>query len=260
MVNYSSSKDPKTPIYTKKGVRIAESWFDQELKTAKADIMILKQRYNKVGLNKFQEKATLIEDLNDSSDNLWSKLSKGNKYEINRARKRDLIKCTHLDSPSDKQIADFINFFNHFAMSKGLPTLDAKLYQIYRNAHSFKLSYAEYHDEVIVYHSYYATAGDTCRLLNSASLYREKEDKEDRALVGRANRLLHWEDYLWFKANEYKRYDWGGFHTGNNPELLNINAFKQSFGGVITKVYEGKKALTVKGKLAGILHGLIRKR
>jgi hypothetical protein len=72
----------------------------------------------------------------------------------------------------------------------------------------------------------------------------------ERSAIGRANRLLHWHDMLFFKNQEVSTYDFGGWYEKKeDPARLNINKFKESFGGEIVKTYICEQPLTLKGKL-----------
>jgi len=45
-------------------------------------------------------------------------------------------------------------------------------------------------------------------------------------------------------------YDFGGWYSGNtDPEMLNINRFKEEFGGKVVKVYKCWYGISLKGKL-----------
>ena len=111
------------------------------------------------------------------------------------------------------------------------------------------LTCASNEEEVLVWHSYLGD-GKITRLLQSCSSYREA-DGQYRNLVGRANRLLHWEDEKTFKGMGYETYDWGGI--SNREEIRNITAFKKSFGGEQVDLYNYKKINTFKGKVYSFL-------
>ena len=73
---------------------------------------------------------------------------------------------------------------------------------------------------------------------------------EDRALVGRANRWLHWQDMLRFKRMGMKRYDWGGlFEDESVPERAGLNRFKKDFGGQPVRTYDCTVPVTIKGSI-----------
>ena len=87
-------------------------------------------------------------------------------------------------------------------------------------------------------------------LFYSASLFRELDNSAIRNRIGRANRLLHWQDMLHFKAGGISVYDFGGWYAGDSDlERLRINKFKEEFGGQIVKNHICERALTVKAKL-----------
>ena len=72
------------------------------------------------------------------------------------------------------------------------------------------------------------------RLLHSASLFRNEKDNQLKAITGRANRLLHFNDMCFFKQHGFQIYDMGGYAHGTSDEALKrINQFKDSFGGIL---------------------------
>ena len=88
------------------------------------------------------------------------------------------------------------------------------------------LTYVSDEEEILAYHVY---VGDekTTRLLYSCSTFREDDSK--KALIGRANKFLHWEDIKYFKNNKYEKYDLGGISSFDNPN--GIDKFKMNFNG-----------------------------
>ena len=100
------------------------------------------------------------------------------------------------------------------------------------------------------WHAYYV---DTQRvvLLYSMASQRLCSDATQRQVIGRANRYLHWQDILKFKAEGLSVYDFGGWYDGKEDKgLLQINQFKEEFGGSNIEVYNSMQGRTVKGKLA----------
>ena len=99
-----------------------------------------------------------------------------------------------------------------------------------------------------VWHAYYMS-GERVRLLYSASLFRE-QDKALRALVGRLNRWLHWQDIQEFRRRGFLIYDMGGvFEDESSPEALGINRFKEEFGGVKIRNFNCTVPMTWKGRI-----------
>jgi lipid II:glycine glycyltransferase (peptidoglycan interpeptide bridge formation enzyme) len=88
----------------------------------------------------------------------------------------------------------------------------------------------------------------------SASLFRESNDGAFRNLIGRANRLLHWDDILFFKNKKYLIYDVGGISIDTtDKEKQAINKFKSCFGGDMVKEYKSFIPLSIKGWIYLIL-------
>ncbi len=75
------------------------------------------------------------------------------------------------------------------------------------------------------------------RLLHSASkIYSITDEPSEKAMIGRANRLLHFSDMQRFKELGYEIYDFGGYaHQTNDNMLIGINNFKDSFGGQLVE-------------------------
>jgi hypothetical protein len=72
----------------------------------------------------------------------------------------------------------------------------------------------------------------------SASHFRGYTDKEYKRLIGRANRLLHWDSMIYFKNEGLSTYSLGAWSDDKtNKEQQNINSFKESFGSIIAPQY-----------------------
>ena len=112
-------------------------------------------------------------------------------YEIRRAKK-DGVKTS-----VEPNLTYFVNFYNLFARTKNLPSLNNTIYKYGSRIVTTK---ATYNDEDIVMHAYLTDNSlQRVRLLHSASLFRNEKDTQARAIAGRANRLLHFEDMCFFK-------------------------------------------------------------
>ncbi len=60
-------------------------------------------------------------------------------------------------------------------------------------------------------------------------------------VIGAANRYLIWEALRYAKNKGLQEFDFGGYHTGDNPDLQRVNFFKLSFGGERTTRYICRK-------------------
>ena len=74
------------------------------------------------------------------------------------------------------------------------------------------------------------------RLFTSSSLFRQEKDNAARAMIGRANRYLHYWDMQQMAGRGLRIYDFGGYAPGTtDPELIGLNEFKESFGGAVAE-------------------------
>lgn len=69
-----------------------------------------------------------------------------------------------------------------------------------------------------------------------SGLMRSSTDTSYNQMLGRANRYHCWQDILQFKKLGVLLYDFAGLYTDTtNQKLLNINRFKEGFGGEIVR-------------------------
>ena len=172
---------------------------------------------------------TLLIDLKEDVDILFTRIRKNTKYKINRASRDGVKFAIHED------IDTFLEYYNKFASLKELGQLKKEeLIKLNQNLIITKAINEE--SDTYVMHSYVCDKElKKVRLFHSASFY-ESDDKKIRNLVGMANRFLHFEDMKYFKDNGYEEYDFGGYaYNTQDKHLKNINDFKSAFGGVLVE-------------------------
>jgi hypothetical protein len=190
---------------------------------------------------------TLLIDLTQDEDKIFSSFEKNTQYEIKRAKNKDSVTTITLDTKNDKLL--FYEFYDKFIQARGLHSLGIRETDLLIDNDMFTIRAALYNDEKIVFHTY-ITSNKRARLAQSASLFRDSHDGAYRNLIGRANRLLHWEDMLYFKQKGYLIYDLGGISMESaNPETQAINKFKKCFGGSLAKEYNSTIPVSLKGYL-----------
>lgn len=178
-------------------------------------------------------------DLGNTLDEIESHFDPKTKYEVRRAIKDGIT--THTNGNTD----DFIKFYNAFAKTKRLGLIHASGLAKYQS--DLFITYAVSNKQVVVMHAYVTdrNAGRT-RLLYSASLFRNEQDTSNKAVIGRANRLLHTADIRFFKVNGFMVYDLGGYAPDTtDAALVNINQFKDSFGGILVEETDYQPLLAV---------------
>jgi hypothetical protein len=254
---------------TKKGIRIAEVWFNgdnvREAILDKPDIVrcnYVDSIYGKTV--SLKRNPTIFMDLSRSEEELLADCNKTTRYQINRAKKSDSVE-TVTDFPqgsSDSAVLDrYIEFYNDFARSKGRGLQSVNRYVQYVTHHTLVIrSVVDAQSrEPLAMHSYIVSDG-RARLHQSASLFRTCDDKAEQSRIGRANRFLHMDDMLYFKGLGIASFDFGGWYGGTTDTAkLAINSFKESFGGYRRDDFSYIVPLTIRGWLSVLVRAVARK-
>ncbi|HEY3839157.1 MAG TPA: hypothetical protein VGL72_21430 [Bryobacteraceae bacterium] len=236
-------------VYSKQRLTIAEFHYDEQISTPKVDIIRYQSRPEKVSGTVSYPFSTILIDLRQDEDLLLGQMSKTTRNEVRRAVKDDLT-FEFSEHPSRAWLADFFQFYNEFARLKRLPSLNRERITGMCESQALMLSRIKSADgSDLVWHCY-VHANGWVRLVHSASWFRAV-DKAQQAVNSRANRYLHWLDMLRFRELRYATYDLGGWYSGQEDvEKLNINRFKEGFGGRVVPQYNCDQGVTLKGYLA----------
>jgi hypothetical protein len=169
--------------------------------------------------------ATLLINLTSSEDVLWQSLRKTIRQEV-RAVAQDLShELKWYRAENDSGVFDFLVRFCH---EKNLPIPSRASYT--RHIQQGMVSCCFVDGKINVSHFYLLDREcGRVRLLWSARAL----DDAARSHTARLNKLLHWEDLLYFK-NELKMltYDWGGIAV-TDEALRGVDDFKRGFGGTL---------------------------
>ena len=189
---------------------------------------------------------SLVTDLSVDDAAIMASFGSTNRYKVKRADSKDGLLAEFMPQP-ESRLDDFCRFYDEFAQQKTLEGSYRRGLLASRSAGKLVLTAASREGARIVWHAY-IRSGNSAALLHSASHFRGK-DNADRAVVGRANRWLHWRDMLAFKAAGVVSYDWGGmFEDESIPEQASINGFKREFGGRPHRAYDCDMPVSIKGR------------
>lgn len=190
---------------------------------------------------------TLVTDLRPALEAIERGFGRDCRYKIRRAEAKDGLRLEFLPEPIGR-LEEFADFFDAFARQKGYRPCDRHWLAAACRARQLALSCARQDGRALVWHAHVA-CGRSAGLQYTASHFRGAQG-DVRALVGRANRWLHWQDMQRFKARGLERYDWGGlFEDDSTPERAGINRFKRDFGGEALRVYECAAPASVRGRV-----------
>ena len=224
-----------------------EVWFDEEVpENPDVDVLLYKQRPQPIVDQPASAFITLVNDLFVDDASLMAGFGSTNRYKIKRADTKDALEAEFIAEPKP-EIAGFCDFYDAFARLKKLQPSYRRGLTAAAQARQLVLTAARRDGVRLVWHAY-ILQGRTAALLYSASHFREKA-VGDRAVLGRANRWLHWRDMLGLRKVGILHYDWGGlFEDETVAEHAGINQFKYDFGGRREVTYNCTVGLTIKGR------------
>ena len=211
-----------------KSLRAWHKWFYPEPEPGDARKLVLHYHCTRLGkLAGFRRepKFTKLIDLRVNEDEIFNGFGKNTRHKVKRALTEGMRFSPETDADN------LMRIYNEFSAAKGRPPMDESVLRIYwPRMLATKLT----HDgEVLVMHSYLFDADlrRACQF-HSASLFRSTDDVHRQSMMGRANRLLHYLDMLWFKERGADILDLGGYALNTtDPELIEVNEFKDGFGG-----------------------------
>ncbi len=236
-----------------------EVWYDEEPpRDSGVDIVLYCQRETPIADARTVPFFSLVTDLSVNEDAIMGQFGKDCRYKIRRAETKDGLHMEFLTDP-ESRLDEFRAFYDAFARQKSLEPSYHQWLVAACTARQLVLTSASRNDEALVWHAY-VMCGQTARLQYTGSCFRNKEN-DYRALVGRANRWLHWREMLRFKEMGMTRYDWGGlFEDESVPERAGINQFKKDFGGRQERTYDCTVPVTIKGRIWLPVRDALRRR
>lgn len=187
---------------------------------------------------------TITIDLSQDEDIIFQGIEPESRRQVRQAvNKYELVADVDF-TPTSEAIEFFGAFFNDFAAFKGLaPTNIHKLKILARSGNLFIVSVRS-NEKVALAMSSFVSDGYRVRDQLASTLPRVGNDKN---LLGRANKLLHWQAMLAMKKAGLKLYDFGGI--SDKPELQGINKFKRQFGGIEREDYNAIQGISGLGRL-----------
>ena len=227
-------------------LKYGEVWFDEEVPVEpRVDVINYRLRPAPLDGAQCSPFLSLVSDLGRDESELIGAFGSNNRYKINRAESKDDLTVELMPDPREA-LDEFCAFFDAFAEQKRIVRSYRRGLEAACDAGKLVLGAASRAGVRIVWHAHIVSS-HTAALLHSASHFRTKDNNE-RALVGRANRWLHWREMRWFKQMGTERYDWGGLFADENvPEHASVNRFKREFGGVPVQWYNCRRRITLKG-------------
>lgn len=189
---------------------------------------------------------TVENNLDQDAEKILSGFARNLRTEIRKAQEIGITTFFHED------VDGFVRFYNAFALKKQIPLISNRRLQ--ELGSSLRLSYALRKNEVLAAHSYMIDEDESIVRVCWGGTARLGDDVDNNT-IGLANKLLHFQDMLSFKAKGIKVYDWGGYaKDATDQSLIGINNFKMKFGGQVVPCHNYETvAYILIHKLAGTM-------
>jgi hypothetical protein len=232
-------------------VRVARVFFYEGGDAALPDADVLFLSQSAVPMGSSREFRTLHLDLTLDEATLLAQCAKTTQYEVRRATTRDPLSFVLMAKPTEDELRGFLAFQRRFARAKGLkPASECRVRALAR-AGALRLSVVRDAENADLCWHGHVVDGRRARLLYSASHFRDADALSVRALLGRANRGLHWVEIVRFKTQGLSVYDFGGLALDSaDPGLRRIAEFKAGFGGKPVTEFHCSVGRTLLGRLA----------
>lgn len=232
-------------------VRVAHAYFETPEPLPRCDILRLRQvpacvhgaGWSCTGFD------TLLIDLTQSEESLWRSLHGKTRERIRRALKRDELTVARSDDPDPSEVEILARVYDRFATERQFGRADREALEQFRRAGALSISRVAHprHGD-LAFHAIVVTPSRARGLL--AVMQRSAVPPQEAPLLGRANRLLFWEDLVHFQRRGIREYDFGGlYQKGDDAALARIAEFKLGFGGRVVTEYKCTGALTWKGRV-----------
>ncbi|MFA5349135.1 MAG: peptidoglycan bridge formation glycyltransferase FemA/FemB family protein [Candidatus Paceibacterota bacterium] len=240
--------DKRIFLFKKKEIWFSETVFDVK----NCDVLFFHECKNNISKSGFQKNdfTTITIDLRDNLEAIWQNIDKSSfRYGINKAQK-DGVKIY-----LNQHYKEFYQIYREFNKKKGLPVSNWKP----ENMKKYGTLLVAVAKNKIIAGNFYLEDDNNIRWLLGASKRLNYITREERSLIGNANRLLIWETIKYAKNKGIQEFDFGGYYTGekNNEQKRGINLFKKGFGGEIKTYYNYRKDYSRIFKLIYSMHNLI---
>jgi hypothetical protein len=238
-------------VYRGRFLTRGEVWFDDQPDGSQVDWIYHCQRSSPLANYRWKAFYTVLVDLRKSPADLFAAMDDKTARKITEAQEKDKLRCEHCDASDARIIAETEAMWNKFAAAQNTPRLDRPWLDQFRQAGVLDVVAArDSSGQVLVYHLVLLTRG-RARQLIAISPHRTVPSIAWRHAVSRANCLIHWHNFQSFKEQGITHFDFGGWYPGTTDiQLLGINTFKKSFGGVVVREFDCEQPVTFKGRVA----------
>jgi len=244
-------------------IRVVETWFDDKPDSLKGcDLWVSYQRTRPLSSRGWLYFYTLHVDLTLAPEILLSNMRKNTSREIRQAQERDGLSCSINTTPSVEDIDGYAAFYDGNPRTEDQAPMDRNRLRELKQAGLVHLAQVRAADgEVLVQHCLLGHERSSIIQLSSmVSLHHSTADKARSSAIGRANRWLFYQEFLFYKERGFQIYDLNGWYAGIEDEKrLRINQFKEGFRGKILYGFDCEEAVSLRGRVYLMLQAVKRR-
>ncbi|HOX57024.1 MAG TPA: hypothetical protein P5205_00435 [Candidatus Paceibacterota bacterium] len=235
-------------VYKSRFLSRAEVWFDETPDGARVDWIYYRQRSSPLAKSRWRPFQTVLIDLQKTPTELMAMMETRTASRIAAAQEKDGLRCRRCDSKDARVLDEVEKMWNQFALAQKTPLLERGWFEEMSKAGALDVVAAsDPAGNLLAYHLVLLTT-KRARQLIAISPYKPLPSVAWRNAVSRANCLIHWHNFLSFREQGIREFDFGGWYPGTTDiRLLGINRFKMSLGGRVVSEYDGEEPMTVKG-------------
>jgi hypothetical protein len=243
-------------------IQVLETWLDDEpASLAGCDLWVCHQRTQPLNGGEWTYFYTLHLDLSQKEDQLLAAMRKNTSREIRQAESRDGLTCSFNAVPTDADLEAYAAFYDADRSTQAQEAMDRDRLRALRDAGLVHLAQVcDPAGQVMAWHCLLCHQRSATVQLSSMVSPQHHADRTQAAAIGRANRWLFYQEFLHYKHQGMRVYDFNGWYAGIEDEKrLGINQFKEGFGGRIRYGFDCQQPVTLPGR-AYLLLKAIRRR
>lgn len=215
--------------------------------------------YMSKGSNWYSKNYSIMIDLTQNENEILEAFHKNRRYKVKRSIDRDNLRLELKTSPNNEDLLQVEEFYNIFANSKGLEKFSLERHKASMEKGCLALAFARNSEGDVLVANGYLLDKDNMISTFAFGASHFRFDKEQAALIGRANSFLHYYCMCQLKSKGYVGYDFGGLYVGDDASLNNISDFKRSFGGKVIEyapkfVFQKKDLMICEKNLKALNH------
>ncbi|BDU71774.1 hypothetical protein [Mesoterricola silvestris] len=232
-------------------IRVVETWFNDDPPSLDGvDVWIAHQRPERLTPWGWHYRYTLMVDLAASAEEILARMNKTARQEIRKSIKDGEFTCTFIPSPTEAQMEAFADAYDAHPIHSDAPRLERERLRELFSAGNLQISECrDASGTILVWHGVlgHKRAG-IAQPVYQISNYHQSADQASANTTGRANRVLYYQEFVYYKEQGYAHYDLNGWYTGSeDAKRLKINKFKEAFRGRLSHGFDCEEALTLRG-------------